>query len=48
MLKCLKEYLAQGRADIYLLFFLNIYFYLFIWLCKVLVVACGIQVPDQG
>ena len=29
-------------------FFLNIYFYLFIWLHRVLVVACGIQFSNQG
>ena len=28
--------------------FFNIYFYLFIWLHWVLVVACGIQFPEQG
>ena len=29
------------------LFFFNIYFYLFIWLHRVLVVACGIQFPNE-
>ena len=28
--------------------FLNIYFYLCIWLHQVLVAACGIEFPDQG
>ena len=32
----------------HLFFFLNIYFYLFIWLHWVLSVACGIQFSDQG
>ena len=29
-------------------FFFNICFYLFLWLCWVLVAACGIYFPDQG
>ena len=28
--------------------FKNIYIYLFIWLCQVLVKSCGIYFPDQG
>ena len=27
---------------------LKIFIYIFIWLCQVLVVACGNQFPDQG
>ena len=39
---------TQGVPSHFLIFKENIYLYLFIWLCWVLVAACGIKFPDQG
>ena len=42
------EIFQDHLRSTYFFFFNNIYFYLFIWLGRVLVAACGLYFPEQG